>query len=171
MKTKHNGHQSNALKFLTAQHFFSKQTLTKIPGQIFQRQDFWKRARAPRPPNFLGSQRLGSATSRVLSYLTRISLISCFDCSSTYFWQKATRALAMLCRIAQICDVCPPPFTLILISTPAKRWRPNRRMGSKALQRRISGSISSIGHPLILIKPRPRLQCVTATAVFFRPKH
>merc|ERR1719264_1614905 len=51
--------------------------------------DFWYLARAPGPPNFLGSFLLGSATNRDLSNCTRISLISCLDCSSTYFWYLA----------------------------------------------------------------------------------
>ncbi|CAL9773314.1 unnamed protein product [Musa acuminata subsp. burmannicoides] len=51
------------------------------------------------------------------------------------------------------------------------RCRPRRRMGSKTLRRRISGFTSSMGTPFTLMRPRPRLQCATATAVFFRPKH
>ena len=63
-------------------------TLVFIPGftgKIYL-YDFWKRARAPRPPNFLGSQRRGSATRRDLSNCTRVSLISRLEASSTYFW-------------------------------------------------------------------------------------
>ena len=51
-----------------------------------QRYDFWKRARAPWPPNFFGSHRRGSATSRLRSYDRSRSLISFFVASSTYFW-------------------------------------------------------------------------------------
>lgn len=47
---------------------------------------FWKRARAPGPPNFFGSVRRGSATRSVRSNCTRMSRISFFDASSTYFW-------------------------------------------------------------------------------------
>merc|ERR1719329_1061023 len=43
-----------------------------------QRYDFWKRERAERPPNFFGSQRLGSATMSDLSYAIKMSLISFF---------------------------------------------------------------------------------------------
>lgn len=45
--------------------------VTGLAARGDQRYDFWKRARAPFPPNFLGSIRLGSATSRVRSYWTR----------------------------------------------------------------------------------------------------
>jgi hypothetical protein len=40
-------------------------------------------------------------------------------------------------------------------------------MGSKTLYLRTSGSTSSMGEPLILIKPRPALTKATATAVFY----
>lgn len=51
-----------------------------------QRYDFWYLARAPGPPNFLGSHRLLSATSSVRSYWTSACLSWFFECSSTYFW-------------------------------------------------------------------------------------
>merc|ERR1719328_285578 len=57
--------------------------------------DFWYLARAPGPPNFLGSFLLGSATNRDLSNCTRISLISCLDCSSTYLWLLTSRSTLM----------------------------------------------------------------------------
>ena len=56
------------------------------------------------------------------------------------------------------------------MSMLAKRSRPRRRIGSNTLYRSTSGSTSSIGQPLILIRPRPFLQYETATAVFLRPK-
>lgn len=48
-----------------------------------------------------------------------------------------------------ICDTWPPPLTRILRSRLAKRWRPRRRTGSRALIFRVSGWISSIGAPVI----------------------
>eukprot|EP00962_Isochrysis_galbana_P044967 scaffold17568_cov90-Isochrysis_galbana.AAC.3 len=54
-----------------------------------QRYDFWRRARAPGPPNFFASHRRGSATSRLRSYVVKISLTSRFDASSTTAGREA----------------------------------------------------------------------------------
>ena len=48
---------------------------------------------------------------------------------------------------------------------------PKMRTGSYTLNLRICGSTSESGLPLTLIKPLPCLQCATAVAVFFLPKH
>jgi len=53
------------------------------------------------------------------------------------------------------------------MSTSENLSVPRRRIGSKTLYLRISGSTSSIGEPLIFISPRPLLTKATATAVFF----
>jgi hypothetical protein len=53
------------------------------------------------------------------------------------------------------------------MSTPENFSVPRRRMGSKTLYLKTSGSTSSMGEPLILIRPRPALTKATATAVFY----
>ena len=49
--------------------------------------------------------------------------------------------------------------------------RPRMSTGSYTLKRRTCGSTRPRGWPLTLIKPLPCLQCATAVAVFFLPKH
>lgn len=70
----------------TTQRAVAQQAILKTKPKkkkTYQRYDFWKRARAPWPPNFFGSHRRGSATSRLRSYERSRSLISFLVASST----------------------------------------------------------------------------------------
>lgn len=89
------------------------------------------------------------------------------------------RGVPVRCRASSLPDVPPPHKPLHL---PAHRRKQASRQAAQALphraqvrargkraaptlHRRISGSISSIGHPFSLMEPFPRLQYATATAV------
>ena len=56
-----------------------------MSNKAAQRYDFWNLARAPGPPNFLGSHNLGSATNKLLSKCNNFYLISLLLLSSLYF--------------------------------------------------------------------------------------
>ena len=62
-------------------------------GRAFCARLFWYLARAPGPPNFLGSQRRGSATSSERSYASSTSLMSLFSCSPMSAWARGAREI------------------------------------------------------------------------------
>jgi len=64
----------------------------------------------------------------------------------------------------------PPPFTLTLMLTSLNLLPPTRKMGSKALSLRDSGSRRPRAFPLTLMEPVPLVHVATAVAVFFLPK-
>ena len=95
---------------------------------------FWYLARAPGPPNFLGSQRRGSATSSERSYASSTSLMSLFSCSPMSAWARGAREIGdergerRVRRRPRaprhfVPEFAPPAATAATIAPPPRRRR------------------------------------------------